>query len=281
MNRVTVTVEKNSARGENLVRSTGRKPRREKNVNAVIPVITKKHKESRNVTTRVKKLAKNVNKLMNEWSENESSRGEIHEKPKLIRNRKRTASNESVIYVGSYMTPSTPQRNISIVDLTESSEYLAGIKENICPKTLRTLYFPERNFDRVSRLKKCLTTTSLITLPVTKKIDIIPKHPSTTELMTKTNKCKLAVLNIPAQYLDLSDIINMNQHGRAVLDKAKLTESDYEMIDMIIEQDRDIEMEFTLSPSTSGYDSSLHTGLSLDEVIKVYNNGFKDTEFTE
>nr|XP_023020211.1 uncharacterized protein LOC111508827 [Leptinotarsa decemlineata] len=268
MNRLMATKKSTPKASPIVVQSGDKRPRREKNVN---PPVTKKYKSSRSNTSKVKKVAKNA-KLMNEWAENESSKAEICERPRQTRNVKKTVSTESVIYVGSYKTCDSQRSPVPVIDLTESADHITMNKENFSSKKLKTLYFPERNFVRVSRLNKRSMTTSLITIPVTKKTEIPAKHPSTTEL---TNKIKLAVLDIPAQNLEHSDI-NLCRKGRAALEKANLTESDYEMIDWIIENDqnilnRDVDMGYPLSPSTSPYDSSVNTGMSLDEFVKMYD----------
>ncbi|KAJ8968700.1 hypothetical protein NQ314_002155 [Rhamnusium bicolor] len=217
---------------------------------------------------KVKKVIRNVN-LLNEWAENESSRQEIYEKPRLLRSIKKVCSDDSVIYIGSYQDNSRGE-STPFLDLTQSSsDNLHKAISLQHTKPLQTIYFPTRNFDRNIKLKKSMATTSLITLPVIEK-QMVPRKLNSTTVLNSAYKEKLAVLELPEEYLDAPDVST----DFTFFEKARLTSSDYKMIDWILDVEKDI--DFSLSPSTSGYNSSLDTDTSTEKICNIYPANSKD-----
>lgn len=180
-------------------------------------------------------------------------------------------SDDSVIYIGKYsgnrLHTTTP-----VIDLTQSSS--ESVHENINfvrSKTLKTIYFPSRNFDRNIKLRKSIATTSLITLPVIQK-QRLPRKLNSTTLLSCTDQKKLGVLDIPQQYLNSPDV---RTDCSSFFEKSNLNRTDYRMIDWILDVEQDIDI--SLSPSTSGYSSSLDTDLSRDKMNSVYSLDSKET----
>lgn len=209
--------------------------------------------------------------MLNEWAENESSKPEIYEAPNILKTLHAVSSDDSVIYIGKYsgnrLHTTTP-----VIDLTQSSS--ENVHENlnfVRSKTLKTIYFPSRNFDRNIKLRKSMATTSLITLPVIQK-QKLPRKLNSTTILSCTDQRKLSVLDIPQEYLNSPDICT---DSSSFLEKSKLNLTDYKMIDWILDVERDIDI--SLSPSTSGYSSSLDTDLSRDKISSVYSFDSKET----
>lgn len=188
-------------------------------------------------------------------------------------NPKKLESKESVIYISTtYKPDSVDHENIPIVDLTNSSEKLKFKEQHVNSKQLKTIFFPKRNFERDNSLKKTLATTSLINLPIIKKF--VPKRLHSTTVIEKYYT-KLSILDIPSQFLSWEDL---NYHDTNILKKCELTDSDHEMIHWILERENEnFELDFTLtSTSSSGYNSSLNTEMSLEQMLNVYDISSKD-----
>ncbi|KAJ8915618.1 hypothetical protein NQ315_003402 [Exocentrus adspersus] len=211
--------------------------------------ITKKSKTVRKSVAKVKKVVRNVD-ILSDWAEKESSKPEIYKKPKTSKGIQRLPSDDSVILVqGSENRLHTA---IPIIDLTQSPTHSLHDNMNLLQsKSLKTIYFPSRNFDRNIKLRKTMATTSLITLPVIQKQNLPRKLNSTTILSCTDNK-KLGVLDIPKEYLNSPDVCT---DYNSFLEKSKLTKVDHRMIDWILEVER--LMNNSISPSISEYSSSV------------------------
>lgn len=204
--------------------------------------------------------------LLHEFSENESSKGNIEDNKKHKRPPSRKDSTDSVIYVGTINSQDINSNEIPVVDLTQSSESLSTNRTvNFQSKSLKTLYFPSRNFDRSITLRKRLVTTSLINLPVNRKPVVHRRLFSATA--TSRSNDKLSILNIPNQFLDSSDHSFDEEN---ILVKTDLTESDQKIIDWILSQDI---TGVSNRPASNDF-SSLDTGFdSIRELCKTYDVG--------
>lgn len=208
----------------------------------------------RKSAAKVKKVVRNAN-LLNEWAENESSKPEIY-----LKSLQAIQSNDSVIYIENcsenQLHSATP-----IIDLTRSSsEHIPESMGVGCSKSLKTIYFPSRNFDRSIKLRKSMATTSLIALPVIHR-QKLPRKLNSTTILSCTDKRKLGVLDIPQEYLNCPDV---STNSNSFFEKSKLTRTDHRMINWIL----DIEgnTDTSLSRPTSGYNSSLDTDMSKEKI---------------
>lgn len=210
-----------------------------------------------------KRISKKVRRnLLHDFLENECSKGNIEDTTSYMSSPSRKVSTPSVIYVGT--TNYQDVDNISVVDLTCSSDSLSSNANTFYSKSLKTVYFPSRNFDRSITLRKKLVTTSLVNLPIIRKPLLRRRLFSASELCSK-NKQKLSFLNIPNQFLNLSDLY-CNEAN--ILMKAVLTESDQKIIDWILDQ----EVNKVKVSSASNDISSLETGFdSIQELCERYN----------
>lgn len=156
--------------------------------------------------------------------------------------------------------------NTPVVDLTQSSECLTN-KSN----TLKTLYFSSKNFNRHISLRKKLVTTSLVNLPVIHK-SVIKRRQYSATISSKKIEEKLAILNIPEQFLDPSDF---NDNHENILTKTMLTESDQKIINWVIEQEINAEQLCSL-PSNDF--SLLNTEFeSIEELCEAYDVNSNNT----
>lgn len=194
---------------------------------------------------------------MHEYSENENSKGNIEDNRKLKKPPSRKSSTDSVIYVGTIK--SQDSNTVPVVDLTQSSECLT--KKS---KTLKTIYFPSRNFDRHISMREKLVTTSLVNLPVIKK-SVVQRRLCSATVTNKIIHSKLALLNIPQQFSDLSDY---NYSVENILAKAVLTKSDENIIDWIIDQDINTALDRSDSNDFSSFDTEFS---SIQELCERYD----------
>ncbi|CAH1965769.1 unnamed protein product [Acanthoscelides obtectus] len=207
--------------------------------------VSKRYKEMRKPKARLTKALKSDT----EWTENESSKQEIQRAP----------STDSIIYIGSYTVPEQYQ-NLPVVDLTSSQDDLGSQS-----KSLRTIYFPSRNFNRRYSLRKNLTTSSLVTLPIRKKRrDLKRSHSSSTLYKRQIDNSKLHILDIPEQYIDGTEL-----DDQVDLSIADLNEVDHNMIEWMMQHEND---------STSGYDSDIFDpNMSIEDMIKMYEMSSRDS----
>lgn len=233
--------------------------RQKKKEKCACSAITRKGKNVRKSVAKVKKVVQNTH-LLNEWAENESSKPEIY-----LKSLQTVRSNDSVIYIGN-CSENRLHSTTPIIDLTRSSS--ESIHENMdlaCSKTLKTIYFPSKNFDRDIKFRKSMATTSLINLPVIRK-QRLPRKLKSTTILSCTDKKKLSILDIPQKYLNSPDV---SMNSNSFFEKSKLTSADRRMIDWILEAERNIDN--TLSPSSSEYNSSLDTDMSRDKINDLYD----------
>lgn len=204
--------------------------------------------------------------LLHEFSENESSKGNIEDSKKPKRPPSRKDSTDSVIYVGTINSQDINSNEVPLIDLTQSSEsLLCNETTNVNSKSLKTIYFPTRNFDRSITLRKSLVTTSLVNLPVIKK-PIVQRRLFSATAVSRSYE-RLSILNIPNQFLDSSDHIFDEEN---ILLKTDLTESDQKIIDWILSQ----EITAVTNRTASNDLSSLDTGFdSIPELCKTYDVG--------
>lgn len=174
-------------------------------------------------------------------------------------------SSDSVIYVGPVI--SKDFLNIPMVDLTNLSED-DGPRYT---KSLKTIYFPSRNFNRSSSSQKSLVTTSMVNLPVTKKSTVFRRLFSASEADKRINT-KLSILNLPECYQDTSDL---NCVERDYLIKSVLTESDHNIIDWILNEEVNSLMELD-SNEMSSLDAGVDTIQELCSLYDVSSNSSFD-----
>lgn len=147
------------------------------------------------------------------------------------------------------------------MDLTQSSESLSTVDIPVYSKSLKTIYFPHRNFNRSVTMRKNLVTTSLINLPVIKKAlpkrrlfsasfikqnentkaslpSISNKYFNFAELtesdqsnVSRDENSKLSILDIPIELLEPSEMAC----NREILSKAALNARDQKIIDWILD----------------------------------------------
>lgn len=209
-----------------------------------------------------RKLRKNV---LHEFSENESSKGNIEDKKKHKKPPSRKDSTDSVIYVGTIKSHDINSHNVPLVDLTHSSENLSSNESIPYSKSLKTLYFPSRNFDRSITLRKRLVTTSLINLPVIKK-PIVQRRLYSATVANRYHNERLSILDLPDQFLDPLDF-NFDEEN--IAKKTNLTESDQKIIDWILDQE--INNANFRSASNNDF-SSFDTGFgSIQELCQRYD----------
>nr|CAI5856109.1 unnamed protein product [Callosobruchus analis] len=163
---------------KSLLRASPKQPGRGKSTGGV----SKRYKDEQKPKRKLKKLLKSAT----EWTENESSKQEIQRSP----------STDSVIYIGSYQVPERYQ-NLSVIDLTSSQDDLRVQTDYSTGKSIRTIYFPSRNFDRNLSMRNNLTTASLITLPLKKRAQGLRRFHSSSTLYKRHINNKLSVLDIP------------------------------------------------------------------------------------
>lgn len=203
---------------------------------------------------------------LEEYTENESSKGNIEDSKKYKRPASRKDSSDSVIYVGTLKPQSLNSNNLPVVDLTHSSDNLSSNGTIPRSKSLKTLYFPSRNFDKSITLRKRPATTSLINLPVIQK-SLVPRRQYSRTVVNKTNNNRLSILSLPGQFLDPSDL---NFEEENLLTKANLTESDQKIINWILDQEIHNVNNHSASYDGSSVDPDFN---NIQDLCSVYDVG--------
>ncbi|VEN35415.1 unnamed protein product [Callosobruchus maculatus] len=211
--------------------------------------VSKRYKDEQKPKRKLKKMLRSAT----EWTENESSKQEI----------KRSPSTDSVIYTGSYQVPDR-YKNLSVIDLTTSQEDLKTQTDCSTGKSIQTIYFPSRNFDRSISMRNNLTTASLVTLPLIKRPQNLRRFHSSSTLYKRHIQNKLSILDIPEQYLDES-VMNVQPQSS----KSDLNDLDHNMIDWILQHENDC---------SSGNDSEAFENCqSIEDIMKLYGVTSRDT----
>lgn len=190
--------------------------------------------------------------MLNEWAENEASYGEITTPTKNLKRAHSADTNDSVIYVSSYILDNLTPCCSSVIDLTKSDDNFR--------KSLKTIYFSKKNFER-RRDEQTGRTTSLVYLPV-KNVPVVPLRKwNSTSIIPCTTKEKLGVLEIPAIYQSEE----FNARDVTFYDKVKLTSYDHQMIDMILDN-----RQIRFDADTNCCMGSQDIGMTIEDLMDMY-----------